>query len=708
MAVFSAVACQFAFGAETLTRIEDVRRVCDLGGFTNIAYDVTGTLVSYFRRSVTREWIVTISDGTNAFAFMEYNKGGVDAVSEDDPRLNDLVRIQGATYVEDGRQFFGYTRFSLLKRRPTGDEIDISPKEMFDKGLAPRLGRIKGVVRDAFRDESDPQFVTMILNCAGSLVTVMIFDVYYEIADPSEYVGSKVAAEGMVADPKAGARGYAGRILVVSGRQNLHLLKSDASEAAVPDISEIGPMPPSDISLLGRHKAVGTVRAVWHSNRAILETDAHETVMVRFLRPESPTCGQRVCVTGFPETDVYFLSLVNASWSLAEGEPLPDAPPRDVSPAALLRSRLGTPQINIKASGTTVRIRGRLRYLPPSGSRDTRLGVESDGFLVSVEVGSAREMLRELEIGCEVAVTGVCVVETDASSGGAVLPRADGIFIVPRSAGDIEVLSRPPWWTTGRLMALVGMLVAALSAILVWNIALSRRAESRGRELAEERLGHVSSELKVEERTRLAVELHDALSQTLAGVSMEIGAAKEFAGDGEANLSKHLDFAANAIDACRSELKNCIWDLRSEALEAHTMDEAIRKTLAKDIREQQLSLRFAVPRERLSDKTAHAILRAIRELAVNALRHGKASHVYIAGSIEGNVLKFSVRDDGCGFDPTKAQGVSQGHFGLQGIRERIAPSGGRLDIESAPGQGAKATVTYRIPSVHDSAKGNSA
>jgi hypothetical protein len=74
-------------------------------------------------------------------------------------------------------------------------------------------------------------------------------------------------------------------------------------------------------------------------------------------------------------------------------------------------------------------------------------------------------------------------------------------------------------------MAVIGALLAALAGIFLWNRSLNRLAEVRGRELAEESEAHISSEMKVRERTRLAIELHDALSQNLTGVSLEIETA---------------------------------------------------------------------------------------------------------------------------------------------------------------------------------------
>jgi len=162
-------------------------------------------------------------------------------------------------------------------------------------------------------------------------------------------------------------------------------------------------------------------------------------------------------------------------------------------------------------------------------------------------------------------------------------------------------------------------------------------------------------------------------------------------------VTKCLNLASRTIDACRMELRNTLWDLRSAALDEPSMDAAIRKTLCQNLAGVDLTVRFNVPRETFSDNTAHAILKIIRELATNALRHGKASSLKIAGTVEGDKLLFSVKDNGCGFDPDFAPGIAQGHFGLQGVAERLERLNGEMAIDSAPGKGTKVTVALAIP-----------
>jgi signal transduction histidine kinase len=277
-------------------------------------------------------------------------------------------------------------------------------------------------------------------------------------------------------------------------------------------------------------------------------------------------------------------------------------------------------------------------------------------------------------------------------------PHIERFSIIVRTPDDVEILSYPPWWTTGRLFAVIGALLALLSGIFVWNRMLKRLAERRGLELADEKVAHVTSDLKVYERTRLAVELHDSLSQNLTGVSLAIRAANRLADSDPAAMRQSLNVASNALDSCRDELRNCLWDLRNQTLEESDMNEAIRQTLVPHVGGTKLSIRFNVSRERLSDNTAHGILRIIRELASNAVRHGGATEIRIAGSIEKDRPLFSVSDNGGGFDPQTAPGIRQGHFGLQGIRDRIDGFEGDFVLDSMPGKGTKATIAIRLKS----------
>ena len=114
--------------------------------------------------------------------------------------------------------------------------------------------------------------------------------------------------------------------------------------------------------------------------------------------------------------------------------------------------------------------------------------------------------------------------------------------------------------------------------------------------------------------------------------------------------------------------------------------------LETDAGEASVDVLFSGQRSIISDATAHAVLNIVRELVANAVRHGKAKSVRISGSVDPKRLEVSVRDDGCGFDADARPRQEDGHFGLDGIVERIERLGGAFELESAPGKGTCATI----------------
>ena len=357
----------------------------------------------------------------------------------------------------------------------------------------------------------------------------------------------------------------------------------------------------------------------------------------------------------------------------------------------------GKPAVQTRFHGRLIKVRGIVRSLPASGNPEKRIHIEFGMFSLPIDVSATMPLREDLVIGCEISVVGICVARTDSWSPHSPFPHIREVFLVPRSAADITVLRHPPWWTPQRLFVVLASLLFLLLVILIWSLSLRRIAERRGRQLAEEHIARAETDLKVMERTRLAVELHDSVAQNLTGVAMELETARQFQEGAHRELTSHLNIAWRTLKSCRDELRNCLWDLRSQALEETDMETAIRRTLTPHIKGISLMIRFKVPRTIISDNTTHALLRIIRELVLNGIRHGKATTVHIAGGIEDNALKFSVKDDGCGFDPGKCPGVEDGHYGLQGIRERIRQLGGKISIESGKGKGTKVILEIHMP-----------
>lgn len=440
-------------------------------------------------------------------------------------------------------------------------------------------------------------------------------------------------------------------------------------------------------------KVYGRVLATWQGQCALLRTDTGDITEIQFSpRATLPIVGATIEAVGTPETDLYQLNLSKAIWRDWSGQ-IPDEPPAEPTTAKhLLTDGNGNREVKTGYAGRTVKIIGLMRELPAPGNTNYRVNLLCGNQSMIIDFSAIPEALESIEAGCRLEVTGVCVLESESWRPQTPFPKAHGFFIVPRTLDDVHIVTHPPWWNRSRLLIAVGSLLAALIAIFIWNRMLQRLVNHRGHQLFDEQIAHASSELRIEERTRLAVELHDSISQSLTGAAMQIDAASLFLQRDSQKSLNHLRVASSTLTACREELRNCIWDLRNQALEEPDMNLALRKTLTPHAANARLVIRFNVPREKLSDHTTHALLRIIRELVTNAVRHGHAQTIRIAGTLEGRFLKFSVSDDGCGFVTSTESSVAQGHFGLQGIRERLRQLDGKLTIESTPGAGTHVSV----------------
>ena len=609
----------------------------------------------------------------------------------------DIVRVQGIT--DDtiyGVIYPGCRQLAKLSHKMPHPPAAVSALDFLNGKYDHQPILIKGLIRDAFKDEIDPEVTFLILSSGNHSIYVVFNSDESDSTFFNRFVGAQVAVEGLCRPTAHGTRRQIGRFIKAESINSIKILTPPASNPFdIPDISESSHMRAPELTSLDRRRASGYVIAIMHGGNILLKTLNGKIVRADLAKDSLPHHGQCIEVAGLPETDLYNINLSRAIWRSVEGPPFCEIPPTNVTASFLMADTQGRLRINTAFHGKNIRIRGLVRSLPAIGNNDGCLFMESEGYIIPVDISNAFESLDDIGAGCKIEVVGTCAMMIDNWRPSAPFPRAKGFKIVVRKSSDIAVLSHPPWWTSGRLLAVIGGLLAALSGFFVWNRSLNRLAERRGKELTVETIARVTADLKVGERTRLAIELHDSLSQNLTGVSLEIAAATSLAPKGADLTLQHLDIATKTLKSCRDELRNCIWDLRNDALEQADMNDAIKRTLNPHVNGVNLAVRFNVPRERLSDNTAHALLRIIRELVQNAVRHSNAANIRIAGKLDDEQLLFSVSDDGCGFDPNNVQGVHQGHFGLQGIRERIDLLGGEMTISSTIGHGTKVSISLK-------------
>ena len=613
-------------------------------------------------------------------------------------RPGNTIRAAGkATHNRHGAMTLYATNAIPIGRTAPPEVIEAAPEQIARGVCDWRLVRTRGIVRDAYKDEIDPSWSYLVLNCDSHIIHAAVGDDNISDADLMALIDAEVSLEGICSPSTPGSRRFFGRHIVTYGRTNITVTRHAPTDPFdVPLIGRISPAQPESILLMKRHRAIGSVIAVWQRNRFLLETgDGHlmRVEVANGVKP--PSFGDGVEVVGVPETDLYRINLSRAIFRPAKAT-LRQQAPQSVELEDLLKTPDGRTRINTDYYGRTIRIRGLVRNVTPQkngGTIDVKCGTD----LVPVDANACPECLLNVAVGDELEITGVCIFDTENWRPQVTLPRIERFLLVLRTPSDLKILSSPSWWTPSRLFVIICALLAALGGIAVWNRMLNRIVERRTRELMKERLAHDGADLKVEERTRLAVELHDTLAQNLTGISLQIDAAQMAAEENPNSVMPYLETARRKMQNCRENLRNCLWDLRSRAFEEKTLAEAIRKTIAPHVGTADVHVEMDVPCRKLSDNAIHAVLCIVRELVINAIRHGKATRISISGKLEIDGLAFTVSDNGVGFDPATRPGLSEGHFGLQGVSERARRLGGTFEIASKPNHGATAILSHLSP-----------
>ena len=190
----------------------------------------------------------------------------------------------------------------------------------------------------------------------------------------------------------------------------------------------------------------------------------------------------------------------------------------------------------------------------------------------------------------------------------------------------------------------------------------------------------------LEERQRLARELHDSVAQALYGISLGVHSALATSMQDRARLDDALAYILSLADAGLTEIRALIFELRPEALEAEGLIEAIRKQAAAvQARRGILVETYLCEEPDVPLVAKEALYRVAQEALQNVVKHARATKASVQLIVGDSEITLEVTDDGVGFDPQLA---FPGHLGLRSMRERVADVGGSLVIESTPGQGS--------------------
>jgi two-component system nitrate/nitrite sensor histidine kinase NarX len=204
----------------------------------------------------------------------------------------------------------------------------------------------------------------------------------------------------------------------------------------------------------------------------------------------------------------------------------------------------------------------------------------------------------------------------------------------------------------------------------------------------------------LEERGRIARDMHDGLAQSLGLLYMKIRQAQAQIPPGQfAPLGNAMEEMAVISSDMYEEVRRAIYGLRTMVSHERDVIPALTEFLREFGEQNHLPVRFESPdvqAVRVSPGVEVQLVRIIQEALRNVRRHAKATQALVRVERQNASLRVSVEDDGCGFDPSRFASTDGVHFGLQGMRERAERLGGTLEIACVPGQGTRVTVTLPV------------
>lgn len=257
----------------------------------------------------------------------------------------------------------------------------------------------------------------------------------------------------------------------------------------------------------------------------------------------------------------------------------------------------------------------------------------------------------------------------------------DGIW--NQQPAEISFQIKPYFYQTIWFYLILGLLVLCLAWLTYWwNL---RRVQTEFNAV----LG---------ERNRIAREIHDTLAQDIVSISLQLEIVSRLLGGPVQTVREQLDRTRELVKRSLVDARSSIWALRSQdqqhsdlpARLASELGELGRGASAKVVLDVQGTYR---PVDR---KIEDELLRIGKEAVGNALRHAAADRVEVKLLYDTDTVCLRVEDDGQGFDPATAAGHREGHFGLQGMKERATEIRASFRIESRPGSGTRISVELHI------------
>lgn len=388
--------------------------------------------------------------------------------------------------------------------------------------------------------------------------------------------------------------------------------------------------------------------------------------------------GDRVEVLGFPIAGEYVSPVLGEAVYRKIGEGQPVAP-RRVTPG---QGRLA---LN---DATLVELEATLLNRVPR-ERDCILELQAGELLFHAEVYGTtgkNDALAAIPNMSRVQLTGVCLVRPEQDE------QADPsqtFRLLLGSATDVRLLQRPSWWTAEHAFWVLGATGAAILVSLIWVAMLRRQVRTQMQVISQK----VQREAALEERTRIARDLHDDLGSSLTQITLLSDRSES---DPVPELQANVRKISHTAREMAQSLDAIVWAVNPKHDTLVGVVEYLSQYADDFLEDTPILCHLQAP-PHLPDYTVlaevrHQLFLAFAEALTNAVRHSSASEIEIALIVEPAEFQVRIADNGVGFAPGSARA---GGNGLKNIRERLERIGGRFELLSQPGKGTQ--IKLAIP-----------
>jgi signal transduction histidine kinase len=619
----------------------------------------------------------------------------------DDVVVGTEVEIEGVMAPSGFAPNIRFTSLRSLGQRPLPEPVVQDPARFFSGADDSRLIAVKGIVRGVYDEKHRWRLVAE--------TDLRTFDVeIYKAAMPADFGETlDTLPDSVVRFVGVAATAYNPRGEFLWPR--VCVSKSEWLTVIEPAKHEPFASPYVPIDALARYRPdpptghrIRTAGTVVHAvpGKSVFLQDRYCGTLVRTQSKDAVQPGDRVEAAGFVDRRGPVACLNDAVIRFIASGNTPyviDIAPDEIIAVQDEAVRKGVMADPGDYEGCLVQFPAQLLEKKVSSEATTLFLLAGNTTVAAILDGDNPGFAKELAVGSDVSVTGIVQGLYEQAPTRFPLNRPSRFTLLLRSPADVRLVRAASWWTRQRLAIAAGGLAVLAVAAAGWAGILRREVRRQTAIAVEQetarREAAAEYEATLRERSRLAANLHDTILQTVTGIGFQLkaGIGSHEAAPGAQSLFDHVTLAHKMVDHATSQLRGTVWSLRSLPLDGSSFSEALTALVHRlgERQEAHIALSVSGHADDVPDIVAGNLLLVIQEAIHNAVMHAAPRQISVRVDCggPGGRIAIEVHDDGSGFDPATRAGPSTGHFGLEGMRERMERLHGTLVVESRPGGG---------------------